>query len=201
MRLCDFEMIEHGERVGVEMPVAVDLGRRRHVRRRVAARGIGDAAVAAREVTHLRLPIGVVGGEFVQEDDRRPAAGLLEIEPDIVAGDGIGHLLFLLTGRASKIAVNARGCNAAGSGPGLAEGFVNGWPGRSSGFGRWGARARICEDAPSVLRSLFPHLPQAGVSVGDDRRLVEECQCGRRKPNEDAVSVPSGRNGRLREEP
>jgi hypothetical protein len=38
------------------------------------------------------------------------------------------------------------------------------------------------------------------VSVGDHRRRVEECQCGRRKPNEDAVSVLSRRSGRLREE-
>jgi hypothetical protein len=35
---------------------------------------------------------------------------------------------------------------------------------------------------------------------GDDRWLVEERQCGQRKPNEDAASVPSGRGGRLREE-
>jgi hypothetical protein len=38
----------------------------------------------------------VVGGEFVQKDDGRSAAHFLEIETDIVAGDGIGHLLFLL---------------------------------------------------------------------------------------------------------
>jgi hypothetical protein len=34
---------------------------------------------------------------------------------------------------------------------------------------------------------------------GDDRRLVEERQCGLRKPNEDAGTVPSGLNGMLRE--
>jgi len=34
---------------------------------------------------------------------------------------------------------------------------------------------------------LFPHLPQAGESAGDDRRLVEKCQCSRGKPNEDAA--------------
>jgi ATP-dependent Clp protease ATP-binding subunit ClpB len=44
-------------------------------------------------------------------------------------------------------------------------------------------------------------LPQAGVSVGDDRWLVEERQRGLRKPNEDAVAVPSGLSGRLRELP
>ena len=99
MRFRDFEMIEHGERVGVEMLVGVDLGRRRHVGGRIAARRIGDAAVAAREIAHLRLPIGVVGREFVQEDDRRSASRLFEIEADIIFGDGMGHLEFLLVGR------------------------------------------------------------------------------------------------------
>ena len=69
--------------------------------------------MAAREVAHLRLPIGVVGREFVQEEDRRSAARLLEIQADIVGRDGVGHLRFLLVSRASKIAVNARDCNAA----------------------------------------------------------------------------------------
>jgi hypothetical protein len=110
-------MIEHRERVGVEMLVGVDLGRGRHVGGRIAARRIGDAAVAAREVTHLRLPIGVVGREFMQEDDRRSHARLFEMQADIILGDGMGHtrssfcLAFL---RGTKIAVNARGRNAAG---------------------------------------------------------------------------------------
>ena len=43
----DAEMIEHRKRIGVEMLVAVDFGRWRNVGGRVAARGIGDAAVAA----------------------------------------------------------------------------------------------------------------------------------------------------------
>jgi hypothetical protein len=49
----------------------------------------------------------VVGGEFVQEDDRRPASCFLEVEPDIIAADGIGHLLVPLVGPDAKIAVNA----------------------------------------------------------------------------------------------
>jgi hypothetical protein len=32
----------------------------------------------------------------MQEDDRRSASGLLEIEPDIVACDGVRHLILLL---------------------------------------------------------------------------------------------------------
>jgi hypothetical protein len=96
MRLLDFEVIEDCERVVVEMPEAVDFGRSRHVGGRIAARGIGDAAMAAREIAHLRLPVGVVGRELVEEDDRRSAARLLEIESDIVARDGVGHWRFLI---------------------------------------------------------------------------------------------------------
>src|SRR5882724_3161775 len=70
----------------------------------------------AREVTHLRLPIGVVGREFVQEDDRRSLACLLEIKADIVARYGVGHFDVPSSGiRGPKIAVNARGCNEAKS--------------------------------------------------------------------------------------
>ena len=117
MRLVDLEMIEHRERIGVEMLVGVDVGAPRHVGRRIAARRIGDAAVAAREIAHLRLPIGVVGREFVQEEDRRSAPRLLEIEANIILGGGIGHFDFLSlldAFPAPKIAVNACGRNAAG---------------------------------------------------------------------------------------
>jgi hypothetical protein len=51
-------------------------------------------------------------------------------------------------------------------------------------------RTRICETASSVSAKPFPHLPQAGISVGDATVAVEEYQYGPRKPNEDAVSVP-----------
>ena len=49
--------------------IALDV--RWHVRRRIAARVVGDAAVAAREMAHLRLPAAVVAGELVHEHDRR----------------------------------------------------------------------------------------------------------------------------------
>jgi hypothetical protein len=58
--------------------------------------------VPAREVTYLRFPIGVVGRELVQKDDRCSAACLLEIEADIVARYGVGHLMFLLVSRFQK---------------------------------------------------------------------------------------------------
>src|SRR5450755_2599798 len=115
MRFGDLQMVEHGQRIGVEMPVGVNVCRRRDVGGRVAARGIGDAAMAAREIPHLRLPVGVVGGKFMQEDDGSPAPGFLEMEADVVACDGMGHLTFLLIGPASKIAVNTCGCNEAKS--------------------------------------------------------------------------------------
>jgi hypothetical protein len=67
----------------------------------------------------------VVGRELVQENDRRPATGLFEIETNMVARYGMGQWLFLFVflldafssggPAASKIAVNARGRNEAGS--------------------------------------------------------------------------------------
>src|SRR6266404_4733311 len=102
MRPRNFEVIEYCERIGIKVFVGVDICRRRYIRGRIAARGVGNASMSAREVTRLRLPIGVVGREFVQEDNGCSLAYFLEIEPDIVAGDGIGHSLFLLMGRPRK---------------------------------------------------------------------------------------------------
>ncbi len=47
--------------------------------------------MAAREVAHLRLPIGVVGRELVQKNDRRSLARFFEIDADVVPGRGVGH--------------------------------------------------------------------------------------------------------------
>jgi len=55
--------------------------------------------MAAGEVAHLRLPIGVVGRKFVQEDDRGSASRLFDMKADIIFRDGMGHLKFLLVGR------------------------------------------------------------------------------------------------------
>src|SRR5207302_6831788 len=68
----------------------------RHVRWRAAARRIGDAAMAAREVAHLRLPIGVVGREFVQKNNRRARACFFEIETAVVLREGVRHPVFSL---------------------------------------------------------------------------------------------------------
>jgi hypothetical protein len=49
----------------------------------------------AREVAHLRFPIGVIGRVFVQKDDGGSASGFLEIEAEIVARHGVRHSIFL----------------------------------------------------------------------------------------------------------
>src|SRR5438045_9598856 len=104
MRFCDLEVVQHRERVGVEMFVGVSLRRGGHVGRCVAARGISDAAVPAGEVAHLRFPIGMSGRELMQEDNRRPLAGLLEIEAHIVAAWCVGHPAVLFwPGRRSQL--------------------------------------------------------------------------------------------------
>jgi hypothetical protein len=91
VRLVDLEMIEHRDRVVAEIFIAVDVRGSRHVRRRIAARGIDDAAMLAREMPHLRLPAAVVAGEFVHEQNRRAAAGFLVIEAHAVFRQGMGH--------------------------------------------------------------------------------------------------------------
>ena len=63
----------------------------RNVGRRPAARGIGDAAVAAREIPDLRFPAQIVAAELVYEQDRIARSGLLMIEPYTVVGRDRGH--------------------------------------------------------------------------------------------------------------
>src|SRR3972149_1555055 len=63
----------------------------RDVGRRPAARGIGDAAVAAREIPDLRFPAQIVAAELVYEQDRIARSGLLMIEPYTLAGRDRGH--------------------------------------------------------------------------------------------------------------
>src|SRR5690349_13643941 len=99
MRLCDLEVIENSERVGVEVLVGVDIGRRRHIGWRIAAGGIGDAAMAAREVTHLRLPISVIRGEFVEENNWASLAGFFEVKPHVVLRARVGHFVILSSTR------------------------------------------------------------------------------------------------------
>ena len=91
MRRVDLEMIEHRDCVAHDMLKAVDVARHRHVGRRIAARGIGDAAVALAEFTQLRFPTAVIATEFMHEQDRRPLPHLLVMQPYFVGRDGERH--------------------------------------------------------------------------------------------------------------
>ena len=52
----------------------------RHVRRRVAARVVGDAAIAPAEEADLRLPAVQIIGELVHEHDRRAFSGFFVVQ-------------------------------------------------------------------------------------------------------------------------
>jgi len=66
-----------------------------HVRGRVAAGVVGDAAVAAREVADLRLPAAGVAGELMDEDDGGAGAGLDIVQRDTIIRHDMGHGLLL----------------------------------------------------------------------------------------------------------
>ena len=88
VRALDAERIEHAARVVARSRLGVALDLRRHVGRRIAARVVRDAAVAARKMPQLRLPASAIAGELVHEEDRGSRAGLLEKQPDaVVRGD------------------------------------------------------------------------------------------------------------------
>ena len=103
---CDAERVEHAADVVARARLRVALEVLGHVGGRIAARVVGDAAVAAREVAHLRLPAAVVAGELVHEDDRRAAAGLLVVQLDAVVGVQRWHVAFY---------VDESGCSASSS--------------------------------------------------------------------------------------
>src|SRR3954465_2821123 len=62
-----------------------------NVGRMIAAERKSDAAIAPREIAHLRLPRAPVAGELVPEQKRRAAAPLLVMQAHVVAGGGEGH--------------------------------------------------------------------------------------------------------------
>ncbi len=80
MRAPNAERIEHGEDIVPRTLLGIPLDISRHIGRRVASRVIGDAAIAAREMAHLRFPGAPVSGEFVHEDDRRAGAALFVVQ-------------------------------------------------------------------------------------------------------------------------
>src|SRR5258708_4334449 len=91
MRLLDTKMIEHHE--NVVGGAVLTIGRRilRHVRRRIAARGIGNGAVAPAKMLKLLFPAAMIAGEFMDEDDRRAAAGFLVVQPYAVISGSKSH--------------------------------------------------------------------------------------------------------------
>ena len=91
MRLVDIKRVEHG--ADVVAGALLRIARRifGHVRGRVAARIVGDAAIAPPEIAHLAFVAAIIVGEFVDEDDRRPRPGLLVIEADAVIGRQLCH--------------------------------------------------------------------------------------------------------------
>ena len=50
------------------------------IRRRIATGGVRDAAIVAREITHLGFPLPMVRGELVHEYDRIPGPGFFDVE-------------------------------------------------------------------------------------------------------------------------
>ena len=94
MRLVDLQRIHDGDDVVAEHILGVLVGILRHVGRRVAALAVGDAAVRAGKVPHLRLPGAVVGRVFVHEYNRRAAAGFLDVEFGAVGCGDVRHLGF-----------------------------------------------------------------------------------------------------------
>ena len=91
VRLLDAERIHECDDIGARHVLAVTRRIVRHVGRRIAALAIGDAAMGAREIAHLRLPLPIVASEFVHEDDGRAGADLFVIELRAVRGFDLWH--------------------------------------------------------------------------------------------------------------
>jgi hypothetical protein len=66
-----------------------------HVGWRIAARGVGDAAVAAREVSDLRFPAAMVAGELMHEQQPLAGPGALHVQRDAIVGLDQRHLRLL----------------------------------------------------------------------------------------------------------
>ena len=94
VRALDAERIEHAADVVPCARLRITLDVLRHVRRRVSAGVVGDAAVAAREMAQLRLPAAMVAAELVNEHDRRAGAGFLVVELYAVIGGERRHMAF-----------------------------------------------------------------------------------------------------------
>src|SRR5215475_503894 len=84
-------MIEYGNGVAHDMLVTVDVRISRYIGWFVAARGIGDAAIAFAEFSELRLPTAMVAGELMHEQYRRAVANFFVVELNFVWCDRVRH--------------------------------------------------------------------------------------------------------------
>src|ERR1700745_211361 len=91
VRLLDLQRGHQRDDIGASDVLAVARGVVGDVRRRIAALTVSNAPMGAAEPAYLRLPRAVVSGKFVDEDDRRAAAGFFVIEIDAVAGSDLRH--------------------------------------------------------------------------------------------------------------
>src|SRR6266446_6522360 len=91
MRLVDVQRVEHGNGIVGSDGLRMGVDAVRHVRRRIAACGIGDASVTAAEKAQLRLPACVIAAEFMNEKDRRALARLLHMELHAILGGKNGN--------------------------------------------------------------------------------------------------------------
>ena len=91
MRLGNAEPVEHGADVVAGAILRIALRVLRHIRGRITAGVVGDAAVTAREIADLRLEAATVVGKLVDKDNRGARPGFLVIEPDAVIGGDVWH--------------------------------------------------------------------------------------------------------------
>src|SRR5579885_1748863 len=99
VRLRDVERVQHCPDIVARPLLRVLLPVFWHIRRRIAACVVGDAAVPPREEAELRLVASVIAGELVDKQDRIPGPCLLVIEPDPVVCGEVRHRWFLLAPR------------------------------------------------------------------------------------------------------
>src|SRR5258705_782361 len=83
-------MFMYRQRIVQEVHVRASL-RSGDLGRRIASSRIGDAAMTAREVTHLRLPARVIGCKLVQEQDWRASSGFFIVETRGIPRSSVRH--------------------------------------------------------------------------------------------------------------
>ena len=89
--LCDPQVIEDGDGIGDGAGLRVRGLVAGHIGGRVAAGVVGDAAIAPAEGADLGLPAAIVAGELMDEEQRRPRAGLFVVELHAIVGVREGH--------------------------------------------------------------------------------------------------------------